>query len=73
MLQAVAVHSTIVGNLAARTVVDVAREALADGLVMLAQAVGVLATGLVFAHISALLDTLGAQLTFKGLSTIAVL
>lgn len=73
VLQAVLVHNAVVGHLAARPVVDVARQALADGLVVLTQAVGVLATCLVLAHVAALLDALRAQLALKVFPAVVVL
>lgn len=73
MLQAVLVHGAVVWHLAARPVVDVAGEALADGLVVLTQAVGVLATRLVLTHVAALLDALGAQLALKVFPAVVVL
>lgn len=72
VLEAVAVDGTVVGHLAASAVVDEARETLADGLVVFAQADRVLAARLVFADVSALLHTLGAEFALEALTTVLV-
>lgn len=72
MLKAVLVNCAVIGHLAACAIINVAWKTFADGLVMLSQADSVLATGLVFADISALLDSLGAKFALKTLSAIFV-
>lgn len=72
MLKAVLFNGAVVGHLAACAVINVAWMALADGFVMFSQTDSILATGLVFANISALLDSLGAKLALIMLSTVFV-
>lgn len=73
VFQAVLINDAVVGHLAARPVVDVSGKAFADGFVVLSQAVGVFATGLVFTNVTTLLDSLGTQLALKVFPAVVVL
>lgn len=72
VLEAVLVNRAVIGHLAACAVINEAWKTFADGLVVLSQADSILAAGLVFADISALLDSLGAKFALKTLSAIFV-
>lgn len=73
VFKAVLVDGAIVRHLAARAVINVSRKTLADGFVVLSQADCILATCLVFADVSALFDSLGAELALVTLATVFVL
>lgn len=72
VFEAVLVNGAIVRHLAARAVINVSRKTFADGFVVLSQANCILAAGLVFADVSALFDSLGAELALVTLPTVFV-
>lgn len=72
MLKAVLVNGTVIRHLAACAIINEAWETLADSLVVLSKADGIFATCLVFADISALLNSLCSKLALEAFTTVPV-